>query len=119
MKLKCCFLTIFYQQAQELNDWDKPFTFQVSKKPREEWFKEILDGKTAYNLRHTFATICQQYVRPISSIYGWAIHRNGLLERFIRISPTSLCTNKCKRWNFPSDKTVLQPKLQPKGYDYR
>ena len=50
--------------ALELIDWDKPLSFQVSKKPREEWFKEILDGKTAYNLRHTFATICQQYVRP-------------------------------------------------------
>ena len=52
------------KQTQELIDWDKPLVFQVSKKPREEWFKEILDGKTAYNLRHTFATICQQYVRP-------------------------------------------------------
>ena len=26
--------------------------------------KELLDGKTAYCLRHTFATVCQQYVRP-------------------------------------------------------
>ena len=26
--------------------------------------KELLDGKTAYYLRHTFATICQQYIRP-------------------------------------------------------
>ena len=26
--------------------------------------KELLDGKTAYYLRHTFATTCQQYVRP-------------------------------------------------------
>ena len=51
-------------QAEKLIDWTKPLTFQVSKKPREEWFKEVLDGKTAYNLRHTFATTCQQYVRP-------------------------------------------------------
>ena len=27
-------------------------------------FKELLEGKTAYSLRHTFATVCQQYVRP-------------------------------------------------------
>ena len=26
--------------------------------------KELLADKTAYCLRHTFATICQQYVRP-------------------------------------------------------
>ena len=27
-------------------------------------FKKLLgDGKTAYNLRHTFSTLCQQYVR--------------------------------------------------------
>ena len=46
-----------------LIDWTKPLTFQVSPKPREEWIKEVLDGKTAYNLRHTFSSICQQYVR--------------------------------------------------------
>ena len=26
--------------------------------------KELLAGKTAYYLRHTFAMTCQQYVRP-------------------------------------------------------
>ena len=26
--------------------------------------EELLEGKTAYSLRHTFATVCQQYVRP-------------------------------------------------------
>ena len=56
---------------------------------------------------------------PTSSIYGWAIRRKDSLERFTRIFPTNLCTNKCKRLNFPSFKTVLLPKLQPKGYDYR
>ena len=49
--------------AETLIDWTKPLTFQVSPKPREEWIKEVLDGKTAYNLRHTFSSICQQYVR--------------------------------------------------------
>ena len=49
--------------AEMLIDWTKPLTFQVSPKPREEWIKEVLDGKTAYNLRHTFSSICQQYVR--------------------------------------------------------
>ena len=29
-----------------------------------DWFKEILGDKTPYYLRHTFSTVCQQYVRP-------------------------------------------------------
>ena len=29
-----------------------------------DMMKDLLAGKTAYCLRHTFATICQQYVRP-------------------------------------------------------
>ena len=51
------------KQALNLIDWSKPLTFQISSKPREAWFKEILEGKIAYNLRHTFSSICQQYVR--------------------------------------------------------
>ncbi len=51
------------KEAEPLIDWNKPLTFQLSPKPREAWVKEILDGKTAYNLRHTFSSICQQYVR--------------------------------------------------------
>lgn len=49
--------------AESFIDWNKPLTFQVSSKPQYEWIKEVLNGKTAYNLRHTFSSICQQYVR--------------------------------------------------------
>ena len=31
---------------------------------RDELIKELLDKKTGYYLRHTFSTLCQQYVRP-------------------------------------------------------
>ena len=51
------------KEAETLIDWNKPITFQLSDKPRERLFKELLDGNTAYNLRHTFSSICQQYVR--------------------------------------------------------
>ena len=50
--------------AERLIDWDKPLTFGVTPKIYYEWFHEILGDKTPYNLRHTFATTCQQYVRP-------------------------------------------------------
>lgn len=45
-------------------DWNKPITFQCGKERFHYLFKELLKGKTAYCLRHTFATLCQQYVRP-------------------------------------------------------
>ena len=51
-------------QAQGLIDWDKPLTTNLHRLKINDTMKELLDGKTAYYLRHTFATICQQYVRP-------------------------------------------------------
>ena len=50
-------------QAEDLIDWDKPLSFDVSRKIREKWIKEIFNDKTAYNLRHTFNSICREYVR--------------------------------------------------------
>lgn len=52
-------------QAQGLIDWNKPLTFQTqSKYAQDELIKDLLGGKTGYYLRHTFSTVCQQYVRP-------------------------------------------------------
>ena len=51
-------------QAQGLIDWDKPLTTNLHRLKINDTMKELLDGKTAYYLRHTFATTCQQYVRP-------------------------------------------------------
>lgn len=51
-------------QAQGLIDWDKPFVIGVTVNTATKWFHEILgEDKSAYNLRHTFSSICQQYVR--------------------------------------------------------
>ena len=51
-------------QAQGLIDWDKPLTTDLHRLKVNDTMKELLAGKTAYYLRHTFATTCQQYVRP-------------------------------------------------------
>ena len=52
-------------QAEDLIDWEKPLTFQTaSKYAQDELIKDLLNGKTGYYLRHTFSTLCQQYVRP-------------------------------------------------------
>ena len=52
------------KQAQGLIDWDKPLTADLHRLKINDIMKELLAGKTAYCLRHTFATVCQQYVRP-------------------------------------------------------
>ncbi len=53
------------KQAQGLIDCTKPFVFNCSFWKQNELFKYLFgEGKTAYCLRHTFATVCQQYVRP-------------------------------------------------------
>ena len=52
------------KQARGLIDWNKPLTSDLHRLKINDIMKELLAGKTAYCLRHTFATICQQYVRP-------------------------------------------------------
>ena len=52
------------KQAQELIEWNKPLTADLHRLKINDMMKDLLVGKTAYCLRHTFATICQQYVRP-------------------------------------------------------
>ena len=52
------------KDAWKIIDWGQPITFQCGKEKFHILFKELLKGKTAYSLRHTFATLCQQYVRP-------------------------------------------------------
>ena len=51
------------KEANNFIDWDKPLTFQLSDKPRERLMAKIVEGKTAYNLRHTFSSICQENVK--------------------------------------------------------
>ena len=52
------------KQAQELIEWNKPLTADLHRLKINDMMKDLLAGKTAYCLRRTFATICQQYVRP-------------------------------------------------------
>ena len=52
------------KDAWKIIDWNKSITFQCGKEKFHNLFKDLLMGKTAYCLRHTFATVCQQYVRP-------------------------------------------------------
>lgn len=52
------------KQAQGLIDWKMPLHRTVRAVTANKLFKELLgEDKSAYNLRHTFSTICQQYVR--------------------------------------------------------
>ncbi len=53
------------KQAQGLIDWEKPLTFDCSRHIQNKLFKELLGNgeKTAYCLRHTFCTLCQEAVR--------------------------------------------------------
>ncbi len=50
-------------QAQELIDWEQPLIFQCEEYDRPGYFKKLFKGtdNTAYNLRHTFCSICQEH----------------------------------------------------------
>jgi integrase len=60
-------------QAQGLIDWNKPLVFNCSDWKRNELFKKLLgDGdRTAYCLRHTFSTICQEYLKRPDIVDIW------------------------------------------------
>jgi len=58
-------------QAQGLIDWDKPLTFNCTDWKRNELFNEILEPKTAYSLRHTFSTLCQEAIHRVDVVDIW------------------------------------------------
>lgn len=51
------------QEANSYIDWTQPLTFGVTAKIYYEWYKEIFGDKTPYSFRHTFCTVCQEFVR--------------------------------------------------------
>ena len=51
------------KQAERYIDWSKPLHAMVSHNTFSKRTKKLLKGKTAYNLRHTFSSVCQQFVR--------------------------------------------------------
>ena len=51
------------KEADDYINWEQPLTFGVTAKIYYEWYKEIFGDKTPYSFRHTFCTICQEYVR--------------------------------------------------------
>ena len=53
------------KQSHDFVDWDKPLIFNCTRITRDRLFKKLFgeNSKTAYCLRHTFCTTCQQYVR--------------------------------------------------------
>ncbi len=53
------------KQAQGVIDFDKPITFPYSASKNTKILEEALgNGLTPYNLRHTFASVCSEFVRP-------------------------------------------------------
>ena len=44
------------KDAWKMIDWNKPLTFQCGKEKFHNLFKELLEGKTAYSLRHNKST---------------------------------------------------------------
>ncbi len=61
------------KQAQGLIDWGAPLTFQCEEYDRPKHFKKLFNssGKTAYNLRHTFSTLCQEASVPQEVVEVW------------------------------------------------
>ena len=51
------------REANDYIDWTQPLTFGVTAKIYYEWYKEIFGDKTPYSFRHTFCTVCQEFVR--------------------------------------------------------
>ncbi len=53
-----------HKDAETLIDWSYPLHRKVRSNTAGKLFHELLgEGKTAYNLRHTFSSVCQEKVR--------------------------------------------------------
>ena len=107
-------------QAQELIDCDKPLTADLHRLKINDIMKELLADKTAYCLRHTFATVCQHYVRPdIVDIWmGDSPDRlvgkvyTHFPDKFRRIQIDKSLKNKGKKTDFIRQ-IIRQPMLKP------
>lgn len=51
-------------EAEMLIDWNAPLNYSGSVFTRDDILRDLLSPKSTYYLRHTFATTCQQFVRP-------------------------------------------------------
>ncbi len=59
------------KQAYQLINWEKPFVFNCVRITRDRLFKKLLDEKTAYCLRHTFSTLCQEKINRPDIVDIW------------------------------------------------
>ena len=61
------------KEAQGLIDWDKPLVFNCSDWKRDKLFKALLvdSENTTYCLRHTFSTVCQEYLQRPDIVDIW------------------------------------------------
>ena len=61
------------KQAQGLIDWDKPLIFNCTRVTRDRLFKKLLGNgeRTAYCLRHTFSTVCQEALKRPDIVDIW------------------------------------------------
>ena len=61
------------KEAREFIEWDKPLVFHCSGWARDKLFKKLLgDGEnSAYSLRHTFSTTCQEYLKRPDIVDIW------------------------------------------------
>ena len=61
------------KEAQGLIDWDKPLVFNCSDWKRDKLFKALLGNSenTTYCLRHTFSTVCQEYLQRPDIVDIW------------------------------------------------
>lgn len=51
-------------EAEILIDWKAPLNYSGSVFTRDDILRDLLSPKSTYYLRHTFATTCQEFVRP-------------------------------------------------------
>ena len=61
------------REAQGLIDWNKPLIFNCTRITRDRLFKKLLGegDRTAYCLRHTFSTVCQEYLKRPDIVDIW------------------------------------------------
>ncbi len=60
-------------QVQGLIDWNRPLVFNCSNWKRDKLFKALLGDSenTSYCLRHTFSTVCQEYLQRPDIVDIW------------------------------------------------
>lgn len=115
-KVPLCYILSPCPQAKEMLDLTAPVQRPHITNSLNHIFKRIMENEevTQYSLRYTFATVCQQYVRPDIVDIWMGDSPERLIGKVYTHFPDEFMREQMNAVIFTVQKAILFPNLFPK-----